>query len=136
MLTISPDDAAFRDAFEAGRIAPAMFTHREHVRLAYTYLCELSVDEAYGRAKGAILALLARNSLDTAKYHETLTLAWLKAVRHFMNATKHAGSSHEFLELNPRLLNSRIMLSHYSEGRLFSEEARASFIDPDLEPIP
>jgi hypothetical protein len=136
MLSISRDDEAFRDDFEAGRVAPEAFTHREHVRLAYTYLCELSVDDAYVRAKRAILALLERNRLDAAKYHETLTLAWLKAVRHFMNETSHAVSSHEFLERNARLLNSRIMLSHYSEGRLFSEEARASFIDPDIEPIP
>lgn len=136
MLRISPDDARFRDDFESGAIAPEQFSHREHVRLAYIYLCEGSLEEAYVRTREAILSLLKRNHIDSAKYHETLTLAWLKAVRYFMSKTATADSAEQFIRQNPRLLDSKIMLTHYSPETLFSEEARAMFIDPDIEPIP
>lgn len=28
------------------------------------------------------------------------------------------------------------MMTHYSAGLLFSDEARAAFVEPDLDPIP
>lgn len=40
------------------------------------------------------------------------------------------------IERNPELLDSRIMLTHYSAEVLFSDEARARFVDPDIQPIP
>jgi hypothetical protein len=53
-----------------------------------------------------------------------------------MKRTTHAGSSDEFIERNPVMLDSGIMLTHYSAGLLFSPEARAGFVEPDLDPIP
>ena len=136
MLRLSHEDKRFRDDFESGAIAPEQFSHREHIRLAYIYLCKGGLDEAYARTKEAIQSLLQRNHIDSAKYHETLTLAWLKAVRYFMGNTASADSAAQFIEQNPRLLDSKIMLTHYSPETLFSDEARAKLIDPDIEPIP
>jgi len=34
------------------------------------------------------------------------------------------------------LLDSKIMLTHYSADLLFSDEARARFVEPNLDPIP
>jgi len=34
------------------------------------------------------------------------------------------------------LLDTKVMLIHYSAETLFSPEARASFVEPDLEVIP
>jgi hypothetical protein len=34
------------------------------------------------------------------------------------------------------LLDSRIMMMHYSTDVLFSQEARAWFLEPNLDPIP
>ena len=137
MHKASAEDTRFRDDFESGGIAPEKFTHREHVRLAYIYLCGGDLQDAYSKTKDAILMLLKRNGIDTSKYHETLTFAWLKAVLHFMNQTSdEVGSAADFIKKNPQLLNTKIMLSHYSPETLFSDEARASFVDPDIEPIP
>jgi hypothetical protein len=136
MLRIAPDDIKFRADFESGAIKPEQFSHREHVRLAYIYLCESNLATAHARTRDAIQSLLQRNNIAAAKYHETLTLAWLKAVRYFMSKTADAESAAQFIELNPRLLDTKIMLTHYSPETLFSEEARAMFIDPDIEPIP
>lgn len=135
-LAASNDDRAFLEAFEAGRISPAEFGHRAHVRLAYVYLTEGAVDAAYVRMRAALHAFLERNAVDPSKYHDTLTRAWIQAVRHFMEHSEAADSADAFIARNPRLLDSRIMLSHYSAAVLFSDEARARFVAPDLSPIP
>ena len=45
-------------------------------------------------------------------------------------------SASSFLAANPTLLDSKIMLTHYSAELLFSSGARKSFVPPDLQTIP
>ena len=47
-----------------------------------------------------------------------------------------ASSADDFMARNPLLLDSKIMLTHYSADLLFSDQARAEFVEPDLDPIP
>jgi hypothetical protein len=132
----SEADRAFRAELEAGTVPAAAFGHRAHVRLAYVYLVDHDTDEAHRRMQGALLAFLRHHGVDPSKYHETLTRAWIMAVRHFMEASPACASSDEFLERNPRLLDSKIMMTHYSAEVLFTDEARARFVEPNLAPIP
>lgn len=133
---VSAEDADFRSAFEACRFPAAEFDHRAHVRLAYVYLVEYGVDDAVERMRGALHAFLEHNGVDISKYHETITRAWVMAVRHFMEKGPDAASADAFIDANPELLDSRIMLTHYSAELLFSADARARFVEPDLDPIP
>jgi hypothetical protein len=133
---LSADDQAFRAAFEAGSVAPAEFGHRAHVRLAYLYLSDSDVEAAVERMRAAIRGFLRHHEIDDAKYHETMTRAWVLAVRHFMEKSGASASADAFIEANPILLDRRIMLTHYSAGLLFSDDARARFVEPDLEGIP
>lgn len=132
----STADQEFRCAFEAFEIAPGDFGHRGHVRLAYVYLCDSTVEEAHSRMKQALLAFLAHLGVGDSKYHETITRAWILAVRHFMARTPVSASADDFIDQNPILLDSKIMLSHYSAELLFSTDARGRFVEPDLEAIP
>lgn len=132
----SPADRLFREDFISGGITPAQFDHRAHVRLAFVLLTESGIDEAVGAMRSALHAFLAHHRIDTAKYHETMTRAWILAVRHFMDRTKPCTSADEFIDSNPMLLDTRIMLTHYSAALLFSPEARSAFIEPDIQPIP
>jgi hypothetical protein len=134
--TASTDDLAFRDSVESGTLQPSDFGHRAHLRLAYAYLTEHDTDGAYARMRTTILAFLARNGVDPSKYHETITRAWIMAVRHFMESSADCGSADEFIDANPVMLDSKIMLSHYSAELLFSNRARTGFVEPDLEQIP
>lgn len=59
----SEADLDFRDAFEAGQIAPDDFHHREHLRLAYAYLCECNLQDAYERVHAALKNFLKINSV-------------------------------------------------------------------------
>jgi len=132
----SPEDLAFRRKFESGEVAPAQFDHRSHVRLAYVYLVEGSPDEATDSMRRALQGFLERNGVPSTKYHETLTRAWILAVRHFMERSPGTASAGDLIARRPELLDSRIMMTHYSASILFSDEARATFVEPDTSPIP
>ena len=133
---LSADDRRFREDVEACRLAPAGFDHRAHLRLAYTYLVEANDDAATDRMRSALLAFLQFHGVPITKYHETVTRAWILAVRHFMAITPACASADAFIDANPRMLDSKIMLTHYSADLLFSPQAREEFVEPDLEGIP
>jgi hypothetical protein len=133
---ISADDQEFLREFEACEVAPDKFYHAAHVRLAYIYLCEHSVEAAAGKMKQSLLALLAHLGADQGKYHETITRAWIMAVHHFMTRSPACNSAAAFISSSPELLDSSIMLTHYSAEVLFSSQARQSFVQPDVQAIP
>jgi hypothetical protein len=133
---ISGDDREFLRDFEAGTIPPADFSHRAHIRLAYVYLCQNDVDTAHHLMRSALLAFLKHHGVNPSKYHETMTRAWIMATRHFMENTPSCDSSQDFIEQSPKMLDSKIMMTHYSATVLFSDDARAQFVEPNLDPIP
>jgi hypothetical protein len=133
---ISAEDDRFRAAFEALRVAPGEFDHAAHVRLAYIYLCEGSVESAVARMKAALLAFLTHLGVSESKYHETITRAWVMAVDHFMNQSDACSSCADLVRINPQLLDSKTMLTHYSADVLFSPAARQAFVEPNVQSIP
>jgi hypothetical protein len=134
--SMSPDDRRFSEDFAAGRIEPGAFDHRAHIRLAYTFIAEHDTETALTLMRDALQAFIRHHNVPAAKYHETLTRAWILAVRHFMARSPAAASAAEFIAANPPMLDAKIMLTHYSAEVLFSPEARARFVEPDLETIP
>lgn len=130
------EDDRFVEAFEQCQVDPESFDHAAHVRLAYAYLCGNEPEVACDRMKASLLRFLAQVGADPAKFHETITRAWILAVKHFMDQVGPTGSYAEFIERAPDLLDPRIMLTHYSAETLFSDDARSGFIEPDKQPIP
>ena len=85
---------------------------------------------AYNEATGTA-------NTDTSGYHQTITLASLRAAR----AQLQAGGAtplHEILDalLASPLGDSKWLLEHWSRARLFSVEARRGWLAPDLKPLP
>jgi hypothetical protein len=74
---------------------------------------------------------------DTSGYHETITLASLRAARAWL-AEKH--DIPMYLALNEMLASSYgrsdWLLAYWSRPVLFSIMARRAWIDPDLKPLP
>jgi hypothetical protein len=132
----SVEDQSFRRDVEACEFAPALFNHRAHIRLAYVYLSENDTDTAHQLMRSSLLSFLEYHGIDVSKYHETITRAWIMAVRHFMENTPSSESADIFIEQNPRILDSKIMMTHYSAEVLLSDEARETFVEPNLAPIP
>ena len=69
-------------------------------------------------------------------YHETLTLFWLRRVRAFLEGGRNEARS--LVSLANELAASAdksLPLEHYTRERLFSPEARAAWVEPDLKPL-
>ena len=130
------EDIEFKQQMETCEFPAPDFNHRAHLRLAYLYLTENNTDKASELMRDTLNRFLIHNDVDPSKYHETLTKAWILAVHHFMNKTGGSSSADEFIDKNPVMLDTKIMMTHYSAETLFSDEARAVFVPPDLDPIP
>ncbi|PCJ45307.1 MAG: hypothetical protein COA74_15980 [Gammaproteobacteria bacterium] len=135
---ISDEDILFKEQVETCEFSVSLFDHSSHLRLAYIYLLQSNnTDDSVILMREALTGLLKHVRIEpSTKYHETLTEAWVLAVHHFLNKTEHSTSANNFIEQHPEMLNSNIMLTHYSAEVLFSEEARQSFVEPNLDPIP
>lgn len=137
---ISTEDIQFRQEFESCKTPTSDFNHQAHIRLAYIYLSEHDDATSYEKMKSSLQNFLAHHNVDPSKYHETVTQAWILAVRHFMEKSDQSDNATEsatdFIDKNPRLLEEDIMLTHYTKEKLFSDEARLAYIEPDLDPIP
>jgi hypothetical protein len=74
---------------------------------------------------------------DSSGYHETITLASLRAARDCLEKTP-GKPLHEVLNelLASRYGRSEWLLEYWSKPVLFSVMARRAWIDPDLEPLP
>lgn len=123
-------DAQFVAAFEACTFPPADFHHREHVRLAWIYLNGRPLLEALTRF-AASLKRFATNAGAAAKYHETVTFAFLFLIhermqRHVAVTFDDFAAANEDLFAWPSVLDR-----YYSAETLRSELARRTFVLPD-----
>ena len=66
----------------------------------------------------------------------TMTRVWLSLVGAAQRQTPAVEDSRQFLAIHGELLSKDAPLRHYSRERLFSVAARASFVAPDLAPLP
>ena len=125
------NDREFIRRFETGELDH--LSHRDHIRLAFAYARRGGVGAAVEGARGIRAFAEARGAF--RKYHETMTVAWARVVGRLAVDSAPLPFA-EFLEAHPELLRRDLLSAYYSEGLLFSEQARASFVEPDLAPLP
>jgi len=129
---LHPADSGFLEAFEALRLDPGDFRHRDHVRLAWILL---RCDPAGARARVAAgIRRFATHHGAAAKYHATITEAWMRMVAAALRISPATpGAPFEaWIETSPALLDPGLLRRHYSEARLMSEDARTGWVTPDL----
>lgn len=133
--TALDDDALWR-GFHDRTLPAAQWTHAAHLRVAWLHLARYDLDEAHLRMRAGILRLnLAHGLIETAErgYHETLTRVWLRLVR---DAHQRLAGATSTSVLGDPELGRNAPLAFYTRARLFSREARAVFVSPDLAPLP
>ena len=122
--------------FEACLFAPDEFRHREHLTVALCYLLEADEQAALERLRANLFRFTKHHHIEAKVYHETITLFWLKRVRHFL---EHADRERALAELANDLIaecsNARLVNAHFSQQLLDSEEARAAWVEPDLQSL-
>ncbi|MCA1828485.1 MAG: hypothetical protein ABR567_09785 [Myxococcales bacterium] len=115
-------DAEFLQALERGTFPRDLMDHRAHLRLALLFR-----DNPQGARD--LLVKYVQHIGGMVRYNETLTQFWLRAVR------LHEEDTVDALMRTP-LSDTNLPFRHYSPERLWSDEARAQFIEPDLRPLP
>jgi hypothetical protein len=115
------------------------WTHAAHFAAAF-WLIDRSGLNAMREMPGLIRAYNEATGVpntDTSGYHETITLASLRAAYAWL-ATRTHRPLHESLAemLASEYGRSDWLLAFWSKPVLFSVDARRRWIDPDLKPLP
>jgi hypothetical protein len=110
------------------------FGHREHVRLAWRELREHDREVALARIETAIRHVAEAHGAP-GKYHRTMTEAWAALVGYHL-AEEPGLTFDEFLDRFPGLLDGGLLKRHFSSELLATPAARATWVDPDLRPLP
>lgn len=132
---ISDEDKAFRERVEACDWNDP-FTHEHHIRLAWIFLQEFELAEATARCSAA-LRCLAESHGDFDKYHDTLTVAFMRLVARYRSAGPPDERWPQFRQRARPLFNAgrQLIGRHYSDERLALPDARHGFVPPDREPF-
>lgn len=127
-------DIQLTRALERGDIANESFHHLSHLHVAWVYLTEsAAVDQAAAKMR-ATLQKFAASVGHADKYHETITLFWIRFLGQMRNSESGV-SLEQIVTANPRILAKEFVLEYYSRNLLFSDSARASWVEPDLKPL-
>jgi hypothetical protein len=119
-----------RTRFENLTLAPQDFPHREHVRLAWTYLCDDPLLDVL-RIFPENLRRFAESAGKPGLYHETVTWAYLMIIAERIDRCGERVSWQRFIEMNPDLLGKELLERYYDKEALASDEARRRFLFPD-----
>jgi hypothetical protein len=123
-------------SFEEATIPHDDWKHAEHLVVALYYVTRHDLEAAYGKMRSGILNLLEHGfKVDLKKempYHETITLFWMRLVAEY-NASKNGTSLLDKANEVAYRWEKDHPLKFYSRELLFSDKARAQFVEPDRE---
>ncbi len=125
-------------SFEDATISRDDWKHAEHLTVALHYLIDNDVETATAKMRTGIFKLLRAFGVDLTKempYHETLTVFWMRTVSEFNKSTNVASLLEKANDLVERFDKDH-PLKFYSREYLFSDKARAKFVEPDLQKLP
>ncbi len=123
--------------FETCTTAKDDFTHVHHLTVAVFYLFNANETKAIEKMRTALLRFLNHHGVGQMKYHETLTVFWIKMLRAFLIELDSQASLVEMTNSSvERFCDSRLVADYYSDEVLKSAEARNSWVEPDLKLIP
>jgi hypothetical protein len=118
--------------FESCELPGVRWTHRAHLAVAATYLQRYPLPEATERARTHIRRYNESRGNWTG-YHETVTALFMRLVACDLVAAP-ADLARFVNELAGRFPPDWL-LGYYSRDRLWSDAARAGFVEPDLKPL-
>ncbi len=128
-------DAEYEAAFSSLLFPPNLFSHEAHLRLAYIYLRQGTLEEAIDKTRTAITRFVDHVGAE-GKYNETVTVASVKLL-HRMIAESSTHHFKDFIAEHPELLSDfkNIIRSYYTTHIFVNERAKREFIEPELKPL-
>jgi hypothetical protein len=126
-------------AFLDRTLPKPQWTHESHLRVGLWHVLTYGPDEALSRLRQEIRAYNeATGVANTASggYHETITRFYVGFLAQFLD---RAGRERPLDDLANELIeqhgNRELPLVYYSRELLFSAQARAEWVEPDLKPL-
>ena len=130
------DVLALVRSFQAATISRDEWKHPEHLIVALYYVSHYDVETAIEKMRSGILNLLANGfGVDLTKempYHETITVFWIRSVADFHAASNGKPLGEKIAEM-VTLFDKEYLLTFYSRELIFSDRARAGFVEADLK---
>ena len=132
---VSEADLDFMHRFESCELPEDEWTHEAHVRVGWIAQVSATADDAEARLREGILRFNTEVLGRRQQYHETVTMAFARMIRGRM---RDGEGWSDFIARSADILSREdpILLRYYSRDRLFSDEARESFVAPDIQPLP
>jgi predicted glycosyltransferase involved in capsule biosynthesis len=128
-------DSEFESQFLNCTMSPEIFSHEAHIRLAWIHIRKYGFQKAEKNISKQLKCYVS--SLGASdKYNETVTIAAIKAVKHFIDRSNTQDFS-EFIKENNKLVTDfkGLLLSHYSTNIFESDRAKLKYIEPELIPF-
>lgn len=129
-------DQQFLDQFADTTLDKSHFNHLGHLRAAWLYLQKQGLEQACISYPESIIKYATALGAPE-KFNRTLTIALLTII-HARQQLNPADSWQQFVlqELDLTTNAMAVLTLHYSSERLFSAEASAQMLQPDLAPLP
>lgn len=122
------------EGFEACTLPADDFDHRAHLMVAGWYLSSMSIEDAARRMREGLLRFIAHNQVDPQKYNETITQFWVRRLAKLLSETDSSLTLAERAnQAIDRAGDSQLIFDYYTRERIFSEEARTGWVEPDLK---
>jgi len=122
--------------FESCATPKQDFKHRDHLTVAVWYLSHSTSEKAIQRMRSGLFRFLDHHGVGRAKYHETLTMFWIKLVQNGLEQMDQQASLVEMANaILERFTDPRVVFSYYSETRLQSAKAKQAWLEPDLKQL-
>ncbi len=128
-------DEQFIHQFATCTLNPKLFSHEAHIRLAWIHIRKYGEQIAIDHICDQIRAF-DQTFGDGSKYNETVTVAAIKAVNHFIQRSK-ADTFIAFIQEFPRLKTNfkDLMACHYGFDIFNDTRAKKKYLAPDLLPF-
>ncbi len=123
--------------FESSTIARDEWKHAEHLTVGLYLVMNYDLETAIEKMREGLLNLLQVQGVNLKKempYHETLTVFWMRSILAYSHRYRDKSlieKCHGMLEI----FDKDHPLKFYTRELLFSEEARARYIEPDITDV-
>ena len=115
------------------------WTHEAHILVAIWHNWHFEFATALDMVRSKIISFneaVGTENSDTSGYHETMTVFWMRLTNNFLKSHRFEqieSACFEFLKSENALNSSPF--KYYTKQKLFSLEARKSWVDGDIKSI-
>jgi hypothetical protein len=121
--------------FEACEYTPEEFVHARHLTVAAYYFSRSDRETAENRMRAGLHKFIGHHGKDG--YHETITGFWLHMAAYYSGAEIRGEELVPFVnDVVERLGDKDLIYKYFSKMRLYSAEAKAAWVEPDLKALP